>query len=645
MHSRMRRLTPQHVTALLVSAATVLLALANGGFDPTGFGAGALAAWALILVALAIGVFPRAEPPKPATVVGLCLAGLAALTALSMLWGSDNGRAYEDVVRTLFYLGIFVLAVLAAARGDAMSWLAGLALGLVAVAGIALGARFEPSLFGNPEVEIVEQLPAALGRLTYPVGYWNGLAAAMATALTLLAWLAARSRGPLARCASTAAIPAVLLALWMTDSRGGLVAAALGIAVVLTFTQRRTPLLAGLGLGLVGGVLAIVVVESYDTLRSDPIAAATTSDGDWMLAILIALTAGIFALRSLLDARIGELAAPPRIGRGVLVALAVAVIAAIAVSDPAERWEDFKEPPTGAEVATDGVSQLRIGGSGRYQFWEQALDAFASQPIAGVGSSGYTSHWLENRDIVIPATRAHSLIFETMAELGLIGLALLLGFFGVTAVVGVRRARDRLAGQGAEAALGVLTVGFVASAVDWTWDLPVVFGATIIAAALLTGPATLAPLSETAPQALGTARSRRRFAAGVSILFVGWVSICAAGLLLLSDRRLEASKDAFDRGDLTAAADAAKDSSSIQPWAAEPYAQLALVYERGGQIEQAQEEIVEAIDRAPRDYRLYLLATRLATEAGDPQAAAMYFERAHQLNPRDPTLANLVGGG
>ncbi len=164
----MQRLTPQHATAMLVAAAVVLLALSNGGFDPTGFGAAALIAWSLILVALAVGVVPRAEPPKPAVAAGLCLAGFAALTALSMLWGSDNGDAYQDVVRTLLYLGIFVLVVVAATRGDAVTWLAGLAIGLVAVAAIALGGRFEPSLFGNPDVQIVERLPAALGRLTYP---------------------------------------------------------------------------------------------------------------------------------------------------------------------------------------------------------------------------------------------------------------------------------------------------------------------------------------------------------------------------------------------------------------------------------------------------------------------------------------------
>jgi hypothetical protein len=637
----MQRLRPQHVTALLVAAGIIILALSNGGFDPSTFGAGALVAWALVLVGLAVGLVPRSEPPKPAVATGLCLAGLAALAALSILWGSDNGSAYEDVVKTLFYLGVFTVVVLFAVRGDAVSWLAGLAIGLVAVAVIALGGRFEPSWFGHPDVQILKELPAAAGRLTYPVGYWNGLAAAMATALTLLAWLAARSRTVAARTAATAAMPAVLLAMWMTDSRGGLIAAALGIGAMLIFARRRTRILSGLGLGLLAGGIAIVIVEGYDELQHAPLTAASASQGDKMLAILLVLTALTAVARLVLDERIGGLALPERVGRAIAIAAAVAVVVAVVASDPVERWNDFKEPPTGHEIADGGISQLRIGGSGRYQFWEQAVNAFASQPVAGVGAAGYTPYWLQHRDIPIPATRAHSLLFETMAELGLIGLALLLGFFGVAAVTGIRRARDRLT-DGAGGALGVLTVGFASSAVDWTWDLPAVFIATVVAAALLSGPATLRPLTDAQPVRGGAVRSRRRFSAGVALLIVGWVSVCAAGLLLLANERLTASRDAFDRGDLQAAADAADDAASIEPWAAEPHTQLALVRERGGQIGEARDEISQAIDRAPRDYELYLLATRLATEAGDKPAAAAYFTRAHELNPRDPTLAQLL---
>jgi O-antigen ligase len=641
MHLRMERLRPQHVTALFVAGVCILLALLNGGFDPSTYGAGTIAAWAFVLGGLALGLVPRAEPPRNAVITGLFLAAFAALIALSMLWGSDNGEAYEDVIRALFYLAIFVVVVLAAARGDAVAWLSGLAIGLVAVAVIALGARFEQSFFGHPDADIASSLPAALGRLTYPVGYWNGLAAAMASALTLLAWLGSSSKTTAARCAATAAIVPVLLALWMTGSRGGLIAAAIGVAVILVFSRRRTPTLAGLGLGILAAAVAILVVEGYDELRTDPLAPASAGQGDRMLLITLALIAATAAARAWLDGRIQGWRISSRAGRAVLIAAGVAIVATVALSDPVQRWDDFKEPPTISDLS-GGVSQLRIGGSGRYQFWEQAVDAFASDPVAGVGSAGYTSYWLEHRDIAIPATRAHSLIFETMAELGLVGLALIIGFFASTAVTGIRRARNGPMRESVAASLGLLAVGFATSAVDWTWDLPAVFVPTIVAAGLLTGPATLARFTATSPASGGEVRSRRRFSAGVALLIVAWVSVCAAGLLLLADRRLEASREAFDRGDLQAAANAAEDAASIEPWAAEPHTQLALIRERGGQIDEARQEIEEAIDRAPRDYKLYLLATRLETEAGDRVAASASFARAVQLNPKDPTLATLV---
>jgi tetratricopeptide (TPR) repeat protein len=641
----MQRLRPQHVTALIVAAACVALALSNGGFDPSGFGTAALVVWALVIVALAVGLVPRSEPPKPAIAAGLCLAGLSVLTALSMLWGSDNGHAFEDVVRVLFYLGAFVLVVLASGRGDAGPWIRGLAIGLVAIGAIALLGRFEPSLFGHPDVQIADRLPAALGRLTYPIGYWNGLAAAMATGVALLTWLAARAGSRGGRIAATAAIPTILLALWMTGSRGGLIAAGLGVAALLATSRKRSQLLAGLALGALGGAIAILVVEGYDELRTNPVTALSAEQGDRMLAVLLAVTAATALARRVLDLRFERIAVSRLVGRVALGSALAAIVVAIALSDPVERFDEFKAAPTGHEISADKVSQLRIGGSGRYQFWKAALQAFESAPVAGVGSAGYTPYWLQHRDLAIPATRAHSLLFETLAELGLLGISLVLGFFAVATVAASRRLRQGPPGEPAAAALAVLTVGFAASAVDWTWDLPAVFGPTILAAALLTGPATLALGPEGAPGALGTARSRRRFGAGVALLVVAWLSVCASGLLLLADRRIEASRDAFARGDLDSALDAAEDAASIEPWAAEPHTQLALIRERAGEIEQARAEIGEAIDRAPRDYKLYLIATRLEDAAGDATAAQASFSRAEELNPKDPTLGELAGFG
>src|SRR4051794_20558599 len=212
MVSRMQRLDVQHLITAAVAAIAVALAMAHGGFGPTAFAAAGLIVWIACLVGLALGVFPRSEVPGFAIGTGLALAGLAALMALSLAWASDDGDAFGDVVRTLAYLGAFVVVVLASRRGEARAWLAGLAIGLVAVGAIALLARFVPGPFGDPDADLARSLPAALGRLTYPIGYWNGLAAVMSAAIVLCSWFAADGRTVRARALAVAAQPAVLLA-------------------------------------------------------------------------------------------------------------------------------------------------------------------------------------------------------------------------------------------------------------------------------------------------------------------------------------------------------------------------------------------------------------------------------------------------
>ena len=51
-----------------------------------------------------------------------------------------------------------------------------------------------------------------------------------------------------------------------------------------------------------------------------------------------------------------------------------------------------------------------------------ALEAWADQPLAGIGSGGFQVHWLRERDRVDPSGDAHSLYIETAAELGVVGL-------------------------------------------------------------------------------------------------------------------------------------------------------------------------------------------------------------------------------
>ena len=272
------------------------------------------------------------------------------------------------------------------------------------------------------------------------------------------------------------------------------------------------------------------------------------------------------------------------------------------------------------------------------------MDAFASAPVGGVGSAGYSPYWFEHRDVAIPATRAHSVLFETLAELGIVGFAALVTFFGAAVYAGIRRSRAPDGVPDVGPALALLIVGIAAAAVDWTWDLPAVFAITIVAAALLTGPATL-PAPDPGPpsrEQRGQARRRRGFAGGVVLLLVAWISICGSGLLLLSAHSLDSSRGDASKGDLAAAVDAANDAIDLQPWSAEPRTQLALVYEQDGDYDRARDAIAQAIERSPDDYRLHLLASRVAAEAGDAPAARRALLEAHALNPRDPQIIQLL---
>ena len=75
--------------------------------------------------------------------------------------------------------------------------------GLGTVTVIAVCAYLQPGILDSGHSDI----PNAAGRLTYPIGYWNGAAALFAIAAVLLVNAAAEATSRVLRTAATAAIP------------------------------------------------------------------------------------------------------------------------------------------------------------------------------------------------------------------------------------------------------------------------------------------------------------------------------------------------------------------------------------------------------------------------------------------------------
>jgi O-antigen ligase len=659
----------QHLITAGVAAALIALAAFEGGFGPATFSAGALFVWSVVLVGLIAGFLPREEPPRAAIVAGGLFAALVGLKTLSAAWASDDGRVFEDVIRAVGYLGLFTLVVLSSRPGGAAGWLRAIAIGLVGVAAISLLARFDPSLalsFADTDAEIGRDLPTARGRLSHPIGYWNGIGAAMALCLVLLAWLAASAPSRVGRSVAVAAMPLPILALYMSASTGGVIAAVAGLAVlVIAATAARTRILAGLAIGgAAGGALILFASERTDFLDR-PGSAAAATQGQEMFGLALIAIAVALAVRHELDPALGRLRIPPSLARAATTGAAVVVLAGAVAADLPAQYEEFKQAPTGEEGFGSSERDVLGGGgsNGRWQFWGAAVDAFETEPLRGIGAGGYEAWWTQNGSLAVDARNAHSLFFDVLSENGMLGVLAALGFFGVAIGVGISRLVGPIAGPGARpgtlqaehgfppppvasteagaAAVALLAAGAISASADWTWDLPAVFAPAVVAAALLTGPASQVPLPGARPRdVLGAVRSRRRFAGGVAVLLTAWVAICASALLLLATNAISSSQDASARGDLAAAAESANDAIDLEPWAAEPRSQLALVLERARDIGPARREIVEAIERAPEDWRLWVIAIRLDLTAEDYESAADRLDRLRELNPNDPMITD-----
>jgi hypothetical protein len=632
---------------VIVAAVAVLyvaLAAANGGYSSELTAGATVGIWWAVVIALAMGAWPRSRIPPAALGAGASLAALAAWTAISIGWASDAGGAFVEVVRALGYLGLFVLVIIAAPRASARMWLSGLALGLVIVAGLGLASRFEPSFVGNQNLGTF--LPSAAGRLSYPIGYWNGLAAAMAAGVLLLVWLGGHARAAWLRAVSVAAIPLPILVIYFASSRGGVVAGVAGLAVLLGVGPARARMLAGALMGGVGGVLLASLASRKHELVDALTNSVAASQGDQMLAITIAVVVAVGLLRLLTDDWLEDMEVPPGITRWVAIGTVIAVAVGILAANPAARWREFKQVGALDVQTTYNAAHLSSGrGSGRYQFWSAALDAWKGDPIDGIGAAGYEAYWDQHGTLVMPVRNAHSLFFETMAELGIVGLLAVLAFLAFAAVSGIRRGPTGSPGAVLGATLALFAAGVVSAAIDWTWELPACFGLVVLAAGLLTGPALQPEPAFGAElhavngwRARGVA-PRPRFGLGVATLLVGWAAIWAGGLLFLTEIRLGDSRQEASDGNLEAAADDARSAIKIEPWAAAPRLQLALVEELAGNLRAANREISQAIDRAPDNWQLWFVRTRLDVKSGKIEGARSALERARELNPRAPFLS------
>ncbi|HEV2999847.1 MAG TPA: O-antigen ligase family protein, partial [Solirubrobacteraceae bacterium] len=382
--------------------------------------------------------------PPLARAAGAALAAFTVLTGASAFWAPSPERAFLEFGRVGLYLGLFALAVLAARPGDGRRWSDGLALGIAVIGCLALAQRLLPGLL--PATDIPRLLPSAGSRLSYPIGYWNGLALMLGLGLPLLVRAAIAAETLLARAAAVVPVPIVVAAMYLTSSRGGMLAATVALLVFLALTPRRFAALQAIAAaGVASGIALAVLADRPALVDGTPGSAAAEAAGPEvaaLIALVSILSGGAYAALTTIAPQQLRV---PRLAALALVVVVVAGAGAAAVAaDPAERFRSFKQPP--APSAGDGGefvgSHLLSGaGSGRWQYWGAAFDQFQAHPVAGQGAGSYEAWWAQHGTIDWFIRNAHSLWAETLGELGLIGLVLLLAVFTAGAVAAVARVR------------------------------------------------------------------------------------------------------------------------------------------------------------------------------------------------------------
>ncbi len=621
------------------------LAMKAGGYDLVVRNQVGIIVWWLVLLGVAAGLMPVTRVTRAGWIALGVLGALVLWTGLATLtWTGSAERGMVELSRVASLLGVFALLLLVQGRDGLRRSVSATGAAIGAVAVVALLSRFQPDLVSA--TEIPGNFPAS--RLNYPLEYWNGLAALLAMGMTALLWSASMGRSILGRALSAGAVPVLVLAIYLTASRGGAIEAAVAILALVVLFPRRLLLVPTFIVSGAGSAALLALIAERPELRDRELGELASSQGNEMLW----LTIGVFALVAAVQALVAfaiqrrKLVIPevsPGVARATGVTAAVAALAVVVVALGSgfvgDRWSEFKEPTAGNET----VSRLGNLNSGeRYLVWRSAVDAASSERLTGIGPGTYEFWYAREGDGQQFVRDAHSLYLEALAEIGPIGFLLVLALVSGPILFGgamaLRRGSDERRSLIA-AAVAAMAAFAVAAGIDWVWELtviPVVF-AVLVAAVF--GP------SAQSRRGRRTSRFDSPPTGGGFRVGVGLASLLALAIIFIplqGTNELRSSQELFRAGDLEGALRKADKAAELQPYSASAHVQQALLLEEMGDSRAALAPAREATREEPNNWRNWLVRSQIATSAGRQREAATSLRKVSRLNPRSSLLSEVA---
>ena len=382
----------------------------------------------------------------------LALFGIWIL--LSSGWSHAPGRALVEFGRLLTYLLILVICASLAPRENRLAWaLRGLALAIGIICVAALITRLRPDIYSNPG--------SGFGRLDYPITYWNGLAMLAGVGAILGLHLSASDREPWPVRVLAAGLPAIaVVTVYLTLSRGGIFA-----SIVRRWRLPRARLLARDARARCWRSCRRASYAFVTRLRRRParrrrqVLVRGRARAGPRRVVRAAAERGrrrsrLRAVALLLDRGVAALPGPGRLPVAARVAAAAAVVIAVVVvalaaGAPAyadRQLDAFLEHHAGADRQhrparpPDRLQQQRP---------RRPLERRAGL-LARRRAQGHRRRHVPERvepRPPAPSSRscdAHSLYIETLGEMGIVGIALLMtALLAIARRAGVAPARPR----------------------------------------------------------------------------------------------------------------------------------------------------------------------------------------------------------
>ena len=634
---RAPRVVSETALATLPAAAIIWLSFNAGGFFPSATGFAAVALATLLVLRLTLSQQP---------LEGIGWAGAAAITALgfyalwtlaSTWWSDAPARAMVEYDRALLYLLALILVASIPRTNARVAWLMrSLTLGIAVVALIALVTRVLPEVWPT-EPNIVNR------RRSFPLTSWNALGIFAATGIILAVHLTSSAREwRTVRVVAAALVPAMACTLLFTFSRGAIIA---GIAGLLVYVVAARPRALVSGLLATVPATAIAVTTAYDAdllAKPNPTTPAAVEQGEHVALVVVLMMLTAAAVRAALlaldartaGARVPDRARLPVIGGMLVLVLLAAGGAAVALDAPGYVDRQYDRFLHGNRVAASGDLRQRLldpGNNGRVDHWEVALEGPEESLLRGTGAGTYANLWARHRPVEYSVSDGHSLYLEVLAELGVVGLALLL--VALAAILfGFARSLRGTHGAAYGAMLAATVAWLLHAGVDWDWEMPAV---TLFVFAL--GGAALARRHDEAPLVPPLGQTARAIA-GICVLALG----LTPALIATSQGRLRESVEAFKANDCPRAIDKALEANGAVGVRPEPFAVLGFCDVRAGVPRLGVRMLQNAVAKDPGNWEWhYGLALTRAAAGIDPRSA---MREARRLNPRSGLLIRVSRG-